>query len=447
VLGILCTGGLFWSSWAYSTTRRYHGTITDIKAEIASNRFATAANKLGELLAQYPSSDEALYLLGICEQQRGRSQAAANVLARVTPGSEFSQRAIFNRMRLFHESGRFAVAEQIILDAAADPRNERTDLRVLLVPIYSQLGRLDDSKRLIEDQWEHLNGQGQGAAERAIDLVRMHIEIDFKPNPVENVRAYLDPALRMAPEDDRVWLGQANLAIRIGEYDNAKKWLDACVKRRPRDQAVWCSRLRWGMAMNRIDVVRQSLLCLSADEATPGELHKINAWFASQQGDVETERQELERLIVTDPADLSVLDRLAQLAEKDGQPAKVAELIHKKAEIDRVRARYQTRFDRQQPIRDAVEMALLAKYLGRVFEARVFLTLAMSATPKREELQLDLERLSRISKKVASHGESLADVLAPGLGKDEKIDSKPQSVVKWLQTFSKSKSMDNAVGD
>ncbi len=406
VLGILCAGGLVWGGWVCWTAGRYHSAITAIKAEMASNRFAIAASKAGELMARYPGSDEPLYLLGVCERKRGRSQAAADVLARVTPGSEFSQRAIFDRMRLFHESGRFAVAEQIILDAAEDPRNERTGLRVLLVPIYSQLGRLDESRRLVEDQWEHLSSTGQGASERAIDLVRMHIEIDFKPNPIANVRAYLDPALRMASEDDRVWLGQANLALRMCDYDKAWLWLNACLQRRPADLPVWRSRLRWGMATNRIDVVQQSLLHLSAGESTPAELHRLNAWFASRRGDLKTERQELVRLIEAAPADLSALDRLAQLAEQDGQPAEAAELVRKKAEIDRLRARYETLFDRQQPIRDAVEMAQLAEHLGRVFEARVFLTLAISAAPEREDLRRDLVRLSRSSTKVAHHGVS-----------------------------------------
>ena len=49
----------------------------------------------------------------------------------------------------------------------------------------------------------------------------MHIELTFKPNPIENVRAYLDQASKLAPDDDRVWLGRANLAIRTGNYDDA----------------------------------------------------------------------------------------------------------------------------------------------------------------------------------------------------------------------------------
>jgi tetratricopeptide (TPR) repeat protein len=421
VLAFLCAAGLIWGGWTTWTGRNYRHAIAQIEAEMASSRFGTAARMLNELLARNPNSDEACYLLGICEQKQGRRKPAADALARVTPGSAFSHQAILARMRLFHDSGRFADAEQIIIDSAEDPRNERTGLRVLLVPIYSQLGRLDETQRLIEDQWEHLQKTGQGASERAIDLVRMHIEINLKPNPIENVRTYLDQALHMAPKDDRVWLGRANLAIRTRDYDEAKLWLDACLKSRPEDLPVWRCRLRWGMATNRIDVVQQSLAHLPAEESTLAELHRLTAWLASQRGDVKTERRELEHLIAADPADLTALDRLIQLAENDGQPAQAAELVRRKAEIDRQRARYETLYDRKQPIRDAVEMARLAERLGRAFEARVFLTLAISAAPEREDLRHDLERLSRSSATGARRGQTMADVLALELANERRI--------------------------
>ena len=70
-------------------------------------------------------------------------------------------------------------------------------MRVLLVPIFSQLGRLDEAARLLEAWWERLNERGEGASERAIDQLRMHIELDFKPNPAQDVRAYLDQASHM----------------------------------------------------------------------------------------------------------------------------------------------------------------------------------------------------------------------------------------------------------
>ncbi len=86
-------------------------------------------------------------------------------------------------------------------------------------------------------------------------------------------------------------------------------------------------------------------------------------------------------------------DRLAQLAEKDGQPARAAKFLHKKDDIDPLRERYQKLYDRTQPMRDAEEMARLAEQLGRGFEARVFLTLAISDEPEREDLRRDLSRL------------------------------------------------------
>jgi hypothetical protein len=80
--------------------------------------------------------------------------------------------------------------------------------------------------------------------------------------------------------------------------------------------------------------VQRSLPHLPAGESTLAELHWLSACLASQRGDVKLERLALERLIGADPANFAALDQLAQLAEKDGQPAQATELIRKKAEIN-----------------------------------------------------------------------------------------------------------------
>ena len=95
-----------------------------------------------------------------------------------------------------------------------------------------------------------MNALGEGALEPAIKLVRQHIELTEKPIPVGNIRAFLDQAARLAPDDDRVWLGRANLAIRTGAFDEAQRWLDACLRLRPEDFPVWRARLSWGIATN-----------------------------------------------------------------------------------------------------------------------------------------------------------------------------------------------------
>jgi predicted Zn-dependent protease len=230
---------------------------------------------------------------------------------------------------------------------------------------------------------------------------------------VENVRAYLEQAASLAPGDDRVWLGRANLAIRTGAYDEAERLLDDCLKRRPEDIPVWRARLNWGLATNRLDTVQQAMTYLPATESSPAQVHRLKAWFASKQSDVVTERRELEYLLSEDPADLKTIDRLAQLTERAGQPDQSAALLRKKAEIVELRARYEKLFDRNQPIRDAEEMASLAKQLGRNFEARVFITVAISEEPEREDLQQNLRQLpSQNSKPGTVRGRTLAEVVA-----------------------------------
>jgi enediyne biosynthesis protein E4 len=151
-------------------------------------------------------------------------------------------------------------------------------------------------------------------------------------------------------------------------------------------------------------VVQEAMTHLPPEEMTTPQLDRLNARLAVKRGEVETERRELERLLLADPADLTTAERLAQLADKDGKPARAAELRRQKGEIDQVRARYQRLYDRNQPIRDAVEMAQLAERLGRRFEARGYLTLAISDDPSRQDLRKVLERLSLAPSIVSNRG-------------------------------------------
>jgi tetratricopeptide (TPR) repeat protein len=382
-----------------------------IEREIKAGRYATACRDLDRLLSwKADPKGGLLYLLGSCELARGRPREAGAAWERVPPGSAFAERAIRGRMRLLHETGQFAAGERLITAAAEDPRNDRTALFVLLVPMFRTVGRIEEAVRFVEDRWEHLNALGEGALEPTIKLLQLHIELTCRSIPAESDRAFLNGAARLTPEDDRVWLGRANLAIRTGDFDEAGRWLDACQQRRPEDVPVWRARLNWGLATDRIEIVQQAMTHLPAAETSPAQLHRLNAWLASKQGDLETERRELERLLVVDPSDVLAVERLAHLAEKAGEPARAAELRREKEEIARRLARYEKLSERKQPLRDAVEMARLAERLGRRFEARGFLTLAIADDPQRADLNQDLERLSRASATVTERGQTGHDV-------------------------------------
>jgi tetratricopeptide (TPR) repeat protein len=358
--------------------------MAEIESDVMSGRYAIACRKLERLLSWKADRNGGIvYLLGSCELARGRSEAAAKAWARVEPGSMFSERAIRGRLRLLQESGRFADAERLINGAASDRRNDRTAVLVMLVPALSGLGRLEEARRLVEDRWEHLNAIGEGSLEPAINLVRLHVDLTSKPTDVESLRNLINQAARRAPNDDRVWLGQACLAIRTGADDEATQWLDACQRARPDDVPVWRARLSWGVATDRIDVVEEAVTHIPASEFVPGQLHRLSAWVASRRGDVEVERRELEQQLNVDPGDLSTLERLAQLAEQGGRGEQAARLRRMRGEIDELRARYEKLHERKQPLRDAVELARLAARLGREFEARGFFTVAISDDPKR----------------------------------------------------------------
>ena len=389
-----------WTGWSIWAARRYQRELTAVDAEMAAGRFGLAARRLETMLSWKPDSDEAAYVLGICEQRRGRNQAADLAWARVAPGSAFSQRATIARLRLFHDFGHVARAEQLLTDAAGDPRNDRSEMLVMLVPIFSEIGRSREAERLIEERWEKLNRAGEATQEESIKLVRLHIELTWKAPSVEALRLLLDQFGRVAPDDDRVWLGRASLATTTRAFDEAGRWLDACQRRRPDDVSVWKARLSWAVASDRVGAAQEALQRIPAAEVTPAEILRVRAWFCARRGDVDCERGELERLVAADPADRTALDRLAALAGEAGQPDRAAEFRARKAEIDRLTARYLELYERVQPIRDAEELAELAEKLGRPFEARVFLHLALLEEPERVDLRRNSERLGRLREDV-----------------------------------------------
>ena len=133
-------------------------------------------------------------------------------------------------MELDIQRGRLSGAERLINEAMDDPRIDGSGLPVFLGLVYCQQGRLAEAERLIEAAWDRLDASGNGHSERAIVLCSCTSGSGWSRSLRKTIRAFLDRAARLAPEDDRVWLARANLAIRTGKLDDAKRWLDACLR-------------------------------------------------------------------------------------------------------------------------------------------------------------------------------------------------------------------------
>jgi tetratricopeptide (TPR) repeat protein len=412
---LVSVAALVWAAIAWSSVLSYRKAMGDARLQMSAGRFAIAARNLVKILDCCPHSDEAAYLLGVCEQQRGEMQKADAAWARVEPGSPSSEMALAARALALFNRGQLRSIEELVDELCRDPRHDRTGVRALLIPSFRQTGRDDDAKRLVEDRWQHLAEIGRGAKDLAVRMLRMHIELSNKPPSIESVRAFNGQAARQAPNDDRVWLSQAELAIRAGNYDEANRWIEACLKVRPNDVPVWQTRLRWAMATNRAGEVSEALKHLPASVTSQAQIHRVAAWLGARKGDFAVERDELERVIAVDPADLSALTRLVELAEGNGQASRAAQLLQNKADVLRLEARYAELHHRKQPVRLAVEMARLAEKLGRTFEARAFSTLAVAENPERADLWRDLERLTRSRSPAAPPAQTLAQAVASEL--------------------------------
>jgi enediyne biosynthesis protein E4 len=406
---------LFYGGWKLWELRRYRRAMAEIKQEIQAGRHGHAARKLVMLSAWKPDSDEAAYLLGVCERARGQARAASQAWERVSPGSPFGARAIRGRMELLIERGRLADAEELITQAMSDPRIDGSGLRLFLGLVYSLQGRVEEGEQVIEASWDRLNAAGEGASELAVLLVRLHIQLWRETPPIEAVRSFLDQVARSTPEDDRGWLGKAKLAIRVGSYDEAARWLEACLRRRPDDIPVWRARLDWALATHRLADVRHALGHLPVEESSLAQVHRLKAWLAAYQRDLDSERRALEHLVSVDPTDFAALDRLVVIAEKEGKADHAAQLRRDQTEIDRLQARYEKLDKRNQTIRDAREMASLAERLGHQFEAKVFLTIAIATNPEHGQLRDQLVRSSQDVSTTQSPGGTLADLLAKEL--------------------------------
>jgi thioredoxin-like negative regulator of GroEL len=326
-------GGLAWCGGRWWDVRRYRNAMARIGEAVQKGRYAAAARDLSALLDWRADSDEALYLLGVCQKALGRARQADAAWARIPQGAPASSRAVTARMDLLIEQGRLTDAENLIEREAEARGADGSALRMLLIPVLVLEGRDRQAGRLIESRWRILDAKGEGASEQAINLARLHIELRWNTPPADAVRAYLDQVGRLAPDDDRIWLGRANLAIRVGSPDEAPRWIDACLQRRPEDPAVWQARLDWAMRTNRLTEARTALKHLPGWTASPAELYRLRAWLAAACGDIESQRRALASLIVEAPEDVDALKRFETLAQ--GKAAKTAddELRRRKAEM------------------------------------------------------------------------------------------------------------------
>src|SRR5262249_40619089 len=158
-----------------------------------------------------------------CELAAGRVDEALAAWDRVPPGSPFFERAALARARVAVSRGRFADVESSLQAALRHPGPMAAEVRSHLARNLRFQVRLDEVIRLIESGAEGVAVSAAALRERAA--------VDLEAFPAEGVAAIVAQAARDAPDDDRVWLAQANLATLAGRFDDADARLSACQRR------------------------------------------------------------------------------------------------------------------------------------------------------------------------------------------------------------------------
>ena len=407
--GLLCVallaGGLSWGGWLIVAARRFETGLAEVRRLMDADRFGEARQRLIHLPSAWSNDPEVAYRLGVCAHAGGDIPAALAAWSRVDLRSDWGVRAGLARAQtLVGDLGRFRDAEAILEGLLRHGGPARDEVRHTLSELYFWEGRRDAVRRLIEQA-------GRSATDPVIDL-RDHWRVDSSVTLIEHVRWEVERAAKLAPEDDRVWLAMASLALQTGRCDEAASWLDRCAARRPEDPAVWRAQLERAHAVGDLAGVRRALTHLPADLFTAAERLGLRAWLAAHR-DPESERRALEQLIAIAPGDIEALDRLASLEWDAGRTEAARVYRLRKAKLDAAKDRYRLLMDDRLTPDRFVELAGLAETLGRDFEAQGWWMLRARFAPGDRSASEALSRLQqRPSPPRPARGVTLAELFA-----------------------------------
>jgi enediyne biosynthesis protein E4 len=394
IVVILLGIGLVWVAWFLVGGWQVRHGLAQAKQQVDSGHYGPARDRLAGLSTWWPRRAEVDYLLGECEARLGRPDAALAAWGRVPASSPLAVSANLARARaLLRLQGRFIEAEAAYRAAIRSGSGPRAvEARWALAMLLLWEGRLDEVHQVLEEAWR------VGQYRDRITALRELWRLDSVVVAAEEVQPLLDQAAVTSPDDDRAWLARAHLAARYGRYAEAREWLDASVCKRPADPVVWRADLEWALAADQPREALRALAGIPPDHVRSPERLIVRAWFAARRNDPKAERLALEQLIEVEPGNTAVLDRLATLAVQAGHLDQATALRKRQEDTLRDKVLYRRlMLDDGAPIApdELHKRAGLAERLGRWFEAKGWLTLALEHDSGDQLARDALARLAR----------------------------------------------------
>ncbi len=316
------------AGWYWAQERRFRRDLAQAEKELENGRYHLARQHFLELAKRKPASAEAAYQLGLCEEKLGHGAAALNVWSRIETSSPLFIKSAIGRVLVLMNSGKFAQAEDLLRTLPRDRGAYSGHVRHQLELLLRVEGRDAEARALIVESWP-----GAASPSEVLSKLFMLEDGPFPLDYVKNALAHGDA------NDDRVWLGRANLATWRGQYDEARSWLDSCERSRPADPAVWQARLTLALACGDAQAARSAAEHLDTSWMLQADVLRLRAWFAARRG-ADAERHSLLELVAAEPGYTLGWARLAELAQAAGEPVEASACRKQQAEMSHLRARY-----------------------------------------------------------------------------------------------------------
>jgi tetratricopeptide (TPR) repeat protein len=411
---------LGWVSWWVFWGWRYEPELARVRQLMKAESFGEAKRALSRLPSPWAGQPEVVYRLGVCERASGNLQTALALWSRVDRRSNwYVQAGLARAAALISELGRFGEAEALLEVLLRSPGASHDEVRHALSELYFWEGRRGAIRRLLEHDYRF-------AADPVLEL-RNHWRIDDAVPLLEKIRYEVEHAAMLAPDDDRVWLSRANVAIQTGQFAEASIWLDRCLRRRPLDPAVWRLRLDWARAADNLAGARRAMAFVPAADLTEQERLNLRAWLASRIGKKKAEREALARL-VTLTHDSAAVERLAVLTWDAGDRQQANALRHRKAKLDEAKNRYRLLLEEPVGPKLFAELGDLAESLGRRFEALGWWSLQARHAPTDRTAARAVSRLADQPKPATPGNEAtLAELLLDLDPELRSASNRPQS--------------------
>jgi enediyne biosynthesis protein E4 len=350
---------VIWGGWSWLVDQRLQHELKQAEREMAGGRHGLARQRLLELAKTRSRASEIAYQLGLCEEHLGHFEAALSAWSSVAADSPRFIEASIGRALVLMNAGRYSLAEDVLTSVPHDRGPHAAHVRHQIELLLRIEGRTQEARSVIEESW-------RGAPDPSDVLTRLFL-LEDAPFPLDYVKQSLK---RGDPTDDRVRLGQANLAIWQGRFDEAGRWLASCNQGRPDDQPLWLARLSLATSSRDVNAARRAVEHVKAALFLPSEVLRLRAWFAAFRGDHEAERRSLLALLAEEPGNTNAWARLAELALKAGRSAEAGSFRKKQSEMSALRERYARLIALEERGRHVDELGRLARELGRPIEAQ-----------------------------------------------------------------------------